>query len=130
MVERSCHAGTIGCFRLGNRMEKGHHGERGEYEDNLVGHIAWNEDMEDKLKNDSRSVGDSDGARQIGRFGIAARKERMGGAADIAKRREEDDAPGEECPGASGHDRNDNRGDGERAYEGRDIVPPGGEAVA
>lgn len=77
-------------------MEKGHHGERGEYEDNLVGHIAWNEDMEDKLKNDSRSVGDSDGARQIGRLGIAARKERMGGAADIAKRREEDDAPGEE----------------------------------
>lgn len=111
-------------------MEKGHHGERGEYEDNLVGHIAWNKDVEDKLKNDSRSVGDSDGARQIGRFGIAARKERMGGAADIAERREEDDAPGEERPGASGHDRNDNRGDGERAYEGRDIVPPGGEAVA
>ena len=54
----------------------------------------------------------------------------MGGAADIAERREEDDAPSEERPGASGHDRNDNRGDGERAYEGRDIVPPGGEAVA
>ena len=48
----------------------------------------------------------------------------------IAERSEEDDAPGEERPGASGHDRNDNRGDGERAYEGRDIVPPGGEAVA
>ena len=121
---------TTGCFRLGNRMEKGHHGERGEYEDNLVGHIAWNEDVEDKLKNNSQSIGDSDGARQIGRLGIAACKERMGGAADIAERSEEDDAPGEEHPGSSGHDRDDNRGDGERAYEGRDIVAPGGEAVA
>ena len=86
--------------------------------------------MEDELKDDSRSIGDGDGARQVGRLGIPARKERMGCATDIAEGHEEDDTSGEEHPSAFRHDRNDDRGDGERAHEGRDVVTPGGEAVA
>lgn len=111
-------------------MEKGHHGERGGHEDNLVGYIARNKHVEDELKDDSRSIGDGDSARQMGRLGIAERKERMGGIADIAKCHKEDDASSEEHPGASRHKRSENRGDGECAHEGRDVVAPGGEAVA